>query len=156
MSLSFPTLVREEMSSVRNNLSPDKNRRHPELGHQASRSVSYTFLLFMNCPAHNILLKQSKWTKEMTYVYFILTSGFQLIHSFVILAGSCCLSGPASPSLGAGTQPSAGVNLSLVLDDTSLSWDLCQSSLATTILCYRCVKRNTALPHFQPGSGRAL
>lgn len=59
------------------------------------------------------------------YVYFILTSGFQLKHSFVILAGRRCLSGPASPSLGAGTQPSAGLNLSMVLDDTSLIWDLC-------------------------------
>lgn len=30
--MSFPILVREEVSSVRNNLSPDKNRRHPDLG----------------------------------------------------------------------------------------------------------------------------
>lgn len=47
MSLSFTILVQEEVSSVSNQLSPDKNLRHPELGHQASRSVSYKFLLYV-------------------------------------------------------------------------------------------------------------
>lgn len=99
MSLSFTILVHEEVSSVRNQLSPDKNLKHPELGHQASRSVSYMFLLLMNYPVHNILLEQSTWIKTMAYGYFLLIFGFQLMHSTVISAERCYMSGPASLSL---------------------------------------------------------
>lgn len=99
MPLSLTILAHEQVSSVRNKLSPNKNLRHPDLGHQASKSVSYKFLLFMNHPVHNILLKLSKWIKMMAYRCFTIIAGCRLMHSAVILVGRCYLSGPALPAL---------------------------------------------------------